>query len=131
MSEQPLDSQYASNRVVAVRELLEHRQYQQVIDECEHLLDTDETNVEACKLKVEALRCLGRLEEGRRENERALRIRPDDAMLWNDKALLLYAQKLYYDALRTIDIAIEKDENNADICIVKAKTLIKLERFDD
>src|SRR5262245_21823716 len=115
MSEQLSHSQWISERITTIRELLLRRQYQDVIDESERFLANDETNIEVWKLRVEALLSLGRIEQARLANDRALKLYPDDAMLWNDKAMLLYAEGLYFEALRVIGTAIKRDDNNGHI----------------
>jgi tetratricopeptide (TPR) repeat protein len=72
-------------------------------------LDKNPTDIDALMEKGRILRDLNRYEESLSTYEKALQIQPDNAILWNNKAVTYYVQRDFADALRCYDKAIAID----------------------
>ncbi|MHA2089810.1 MAG: tetratricopeptide repeat protein [Candidatus Kariarchaeaceae archaeon] len=94
-------------------------------------LNKKPTNVDALMKKGRILRDMNRYEESLSTYEKALRIQPENGILWNNMAVTHYVQRSFTDALRCYDRAIEIDPKLVMAWRNRASALEGLERYEE
>lgn len=128
------DEKDANVRVEELRKeidkLVEQQEFTQALKIAEELIRISD-QAKDWAIKSSILSLLNRWDEALVYSEKAIELKPDNAVLWASKSSILFGLKHYKDALSTCEKAIELDSQDAFIWNLQANILFHLQSYKE